>query len=86
MACTTTPAPGDSKRALLDQLDAIDTRLYFLQHFCDLVSDIAGASEIGAQANQVKAETLQVVFGWIAKQAEEIRNTDMDPIRKAVAS
>jgi len=86
MACSThSPYPGDSKRALLDQLDAIDERLYHLQHFCNLVSDLAGASGIGAQPD-LKCETLAVVFSWIAHQAEEIRNSDMDPIRKAVAS
>lgn len=85
MPCSSpTPVPGESARALLDQLDAIDERLYHLEHLCTFISDIAGASEIGAQANLIQAESLQVVFDWIANEAKQIRNIDLDQIRKAV--
>ena len=84
MACTT--PLNETQRAVLDQLDAIDTRLYHLQHLCDLVS---GCAAVGGTAEQteLKAETLQVAFGWLAEQLKEIReHHGFDLARKAVAS
>jgi len=84
MACTNQPPLNETQRAAIDLLDAIDTRLYYLQHLCDLISGCAAVGGI-AEQTELKAETLQVVFGWLAAQMKEIRNLDMESVRKAVA-
>jgi len=62
----TTLLPGDA-------LEQIDTTLYHLQHMCDLINGLTGASKPGTHTDGLDVEMFTVVFGWIGDELHDVR-------------
>lgn len=60
-----------------DALEAADTRLYHLQHLCAFIGDVAAASKPREQISESLAESVQVVFGFLADEIEAARDQAM---------
>lgn len=90
MPCTTTPAGVSAgpptAREILDQLDAIDTRLYVLQHLFEFIADVTSAIPVNGQCDGIKAETITALFRWFSEEMDRISSTDMLPFRRFAAA
>lgn len=69
----------------LDELDLVEDRLFKLQHLCDFISAIAlSARPVGAQADQIKLESLAVTFDWIHDEIAAVRDGALARARKEI--
>ena len=76
--------PSGSTKAAFAFHDDASHRLYQLQHLFSFIADIAEASELNAQVNGLKTESVQVVFGWLALEIESLREDEFQQLREAI--
>lgn len=78
MASSSTAATsGDS---LFEKFEAVDTRLYRLQHLARFVDDVACAAPPGRECAGVLAESVAILAGMLADECKALR-VDLEVIQ-----
>ena len=79
---TTTPAAGVSRAS---RLEAIEHRVYRLQHVAQFIADVAAAAGPNAAANHVLAESVLVTMGIFAEDLLLVRESLNREIEEALS-
>lgn len=79
-----TAEPGCSTEEAFAFHDDVSNRLYNLEHLLRFIGDLAAVGPLNAQVEQIKAESVQVVFGRLADEILSIREAELQQLRKAI--